>query len=113
MSCGSLHDNKCRSPDSYMAFVLALSQPWPVKDIKGAREAFGNAVKVEPASRRNNYYVGVSAFTAGDYPQALQAFEKALGCESVALSEGDVADFFLREAERGARASRVKLEEQK
>lgn len=84
-------------------------QPWPVRDIKGAREAFSNALKVEPASRRNNYFAGVSAFHAGDFPAALQSFEQTLVSESVALSEVDVGEFFLREAKRGAEASKEKL----
>lgn len=48
--------------------------PWPMSDVKKAREHFAKAVAVAPRSVRNHYYVGLGAFKDGDLTTAEKEF---------------------------------------
>lgn len=52
-------------------FIVA---PWPMSDVKKAREHFAKAVALAPRSLRNHYYVGLGAFKDGDLATAEKEF---------------------------------------
>lgn len=81
--------------------AFKLAAPWPLRDVPGAVQAFERAVQVQPRSLRNNYFLGVGHYHKGDYEAAAGRFRFALAeAESVAHTEVDVRDFFVKESKR-------------
>lgn len=65
---------------------------------------------MEPRSIRNNYYVGLAAYYKNEYDKAAMHFHKALtDSDSIAETEGDVREFFLRESSRGLDSAKSKI----
>ena len=52
-------------------FIVA---PWPMSDVKKAREHFAKAAAIAPRSVRNRYYVGLAALKDGDLATAEKEF---------------------------------------
>ena len=58
--------------------MMFLNAPMPVRSVKKAKECFQSAHKIDPASPRNNYFCGVTAFLQKDYREAHEYFATAL-----------------------------------
>ncbi len=79
-------------------FIVA---PWPMADVKKAREHFAKSAAVAPRSVRNRYYVGLSAFKDGDFAVAEKEFSFARDNPCTTKSEIDFCSAIKAQAKIG------------
>lgn len=79
-------------------FIVA---PWPMSDVKKAREHFAKAVALAPRSLRNHYYVGLGAFKDGDFATAEGEFTFARDNPCTTKSEIDYCSAIKAQAKLG------------
>lgn len=92
--------------------AFKLAAPWPLRDVAGAVKAFQRAVEVQPLSLRNHYFMGVAHYHNSEFDKAEKHFRFAVTeAESVAYTEVDVRDFFMRESKRALGLLEQKLGE--
>lgn len=87
-----------------------IVMPWPVRDLDKSREHLAKAMKANPKSRRNNYYLGVVAYRDGEYQEAIQHFENALKAGCPSPTERDFCGFMKKEATRAIAAAKKELD---
>ncbi len=75
--------------------------PWPMSDIKKAREHFGKAAAIAPRSVRNRYYVGLAALKDGDLDLADKEFTFARDNPCTTKSEIDYCSAIKAQAKLG------------
>lgn len=75
--------------------------PWPMSDIKKAREHVAKAAAVAPRSVRNRYYVGLAAFKDGDFAVAEKEFTFARDNPCTTKSEIDYCSAIKAQAKLG------------
>lgn len=75
--------------------------PWPMSDVKKAREHFAKAAAVAPRSVRNRYYVGLAAFKGGDFAVAEKEFTFARDNPCTTKSEIDYCSAIKAQAKIG------------
>lgn len=79
-------------------FIVA---PWPMSDVKKAREHFAKSAAVAPRSVRNRYYVGLGAFKDGDFAVAEKEFTFARDNPCTTKSEIDFCSAIKAQAKLG------------
>ncbi len=79
-------------------FIVA---PWPMADVKKAREHFAKSAAVAPRSVRNRYYVGLAAFKDGDFALAEKEFTFARDNPCTTKSEIDFCSAIKAQAKIG------------
>lgn len=75
--------------------------PWPMNDVKKAREHFAKAAAIAPRSVRNRYYVGLGAFKDGDLVTAEREFTFARDNPCTTKSEIDFCAAIKAQAKLG------------
>jgi hypothetical protein len=75
--------------------------PWPMSDVKKAREHFAKAAAIAPRSVRNRYYVGLAAFKDGDFATAEKEFTFARDNACTTKSEIDFCSAIKAQAKLG------------
>ena len=75
--------------------------PWPMNDVKKAREHFAKAAAVAPRSVRNRYYVGLGAYKDGDFATAEREFVFARDNPCTTKSEIDFCSAIKAQAKLG------------
>lgn len=79
-------------------FIVA---PWPMSDVKKAREHFAKAAAIAPRSVRNRYYVGLAALKDGDLATAEKEFTFARDNPCTTKSELDYCSALKAQAKLG------------
>lgn len=80
-----------------------LAAPWPACSTSKGRTWFERCAEKAPSSRRNQYFLGVGRFAAGDFRGARQAMERALQEPCSTPTEMDIREFLDAEATRTIR----------
>jgi len=86
-----------------------LLAPWPLSDDEKARARMEAAHRIEPKSKRNNYYLGVVAYREDNFQEAIEHFEKAKEAKCLSLAEKDFCSFMKRQIIRGITRSQEQL----
>ena len=82
----------------YLGGFYAIA-PWPLGNANRALKEMSAALAIEPKSRRNNYYVCLLHYKAGDKQKAAKQCEAALRASCLG-SEQDYCDFLTGEVKR-------------
>ena len=86
-----------------------LLAPWPLSDDEKARARMEAAHRIEPKSKRNNYYLGVVSYREENFQEAIGHFEKAKKAKCLSLAEKDFCSFMKRQIIRGITRSQEQL----
>jgi len=88
----------------YLGGFYAIA-PWPLGNANRALTEMNAALAIEPKSRRNNYYVCMLQYQAGDKANAAKRCEAALRASCLG-SEQDYCDFMTSQVQRILRLAR-------